>query len=460
MPVCEQKGPSQAKQFASPPGEPFFGHLRYTTANPLPYYLQLREQFGDYIRFSTFPAPMTFHWYHLTHPAAAERILQTNQKNYSKGEFFLRSVRLLAGENLFSAEGDAWLRRRRLYQPVLHRNVTNKFGSLMVCCIDDLLTRWEREKPETVDLHHELVTLSLTVVARALFSSDLADEAEAFTAAVRDVLKFVNYKMNTPFSQPLWLPTPRNRFYKNAREQMLRTVKRMVAERRLRGVAARDLLDILLSARDEETGLGFSDDDVVNEAIILLVAGHDTVAAALAWTFYLLSQNPLEDTKFFDEVCAALKGAYPDVSSLEKMPYTRMIFEESMRLYPPAWGQPRQAIEEDVIEGYHLPKGAVISLAQWVTHRHPDFWDEPERFCPERFTPGAAAQRPKFAYFPFGGGARVCIGQYFGMLEGLLILSALGQKYRFELVANRQVEPDATFTLIPKSGLPMRLIKR
>lgn len=449
-----------AKRFAEPPGEPFFGHLRYTTYDPLPYYLKLREQFGDYIRFSTFPAPVTFHWYHLTHPAAAERILQTNQKNYSKGEFFLCSVRLLAGENLFSAEGDAWIRRRRLYQPMLHRNVINNFAPLIANCVDELLVKWEREKAEQVDLHRELIGLTLTTVAKALFSSDLADDVEAFTTSVRDVLKLVNYKMNTPFSQPLWLPTERNRNYKSAHRTMVATVQKMVAERRRRGAGSADLLDILLSARDEETGLGFSDEDVVNEAIILLVAGHDTVSAALSWTFYLLSQNPAEDAKFFDELSGALKGAPPDVSSLEKLPYTRMIFEESMRLYPPAWGQPRQAIAEDEIEGYQLPKGAVISISQWVTHRHPDFWDEPEAFRPERFAPGAAAQRPKFAYFPFGGGSRVCIGQHFGMLEGLHVLSALGQKYRFELAAHHLVEPDATFTLIPKNGLPMRLIKR
>jgi cytochrome P450 len=460
MAVSREKVAAPSKQFASPPGEPFFGHLRYTTVNPLPYYLQLREQYGDYIRFSTFPAPMTFHWYHMTHPAAAERILQTNQKNYSKGEFFLRSVRLLAGENLFSAEGDAWMRRRRLYQPMLHRNVINNFGPLIAECVGELLTRWERDKPQTVDLHRELIGVTLTTVAKALFSSDLSDEIESFTTAVREVLKLVNYKMNTPFSQPLWFPSERNRNYKSAHAQMVSTVKRMVAERRKRGAGSQDLLDILLSARDEETGLGFTDDDVVNEAIILLVAGHDTVAAAISWTFYLLSQNPDEDKKFFDEVSAALTGAPPDVSSLEKLPYTRMIFEESMRLYPPAWGQPRQAIEADEIDGYHLPKGAVISISQWVTHRHPEFWEQPEKFRPLRFEPAAAAGRPKYAYFPFGGGSRVCIGQHFGMLEGMLVLSSLGQKYRFELLPHSVVEPDATFTLIPKNGLPMRLIKR
>lgn len=370
----------------------------------------------------------------------------------------------MAGENLFTAEGDAWLRRRRLYQPVFHRNVIAKFCSMIIECCDHVLEGWDKlDDGAVIDLHKDITALTLTIVGRALFSSDLAEDVHRFSAAVRDVLKFVNYKMNSyPFTPPLWFPSARNAQFKQAEQVLVSTVNRLIKQRRERGeqAADNDLLDVLMRARDEETGLGFTDEDVVNEAIILLVAGHDTVSAALTWTFYLLAKNPDEDTKFFDEVAATLRGAHPDLSSVEKLTYTRMIFDESMRLYPPAWGQPRQSIEADSIDGYEIPKGSVISLAQWVTHRHSDFWEAPERFMPDRFAPNAVAARPKFAYFPFGGGSRVCIGQHFGLLEGVLLLSAIGQRYRFELAEDKPVQPDPTFTLIPKNGLKMRLRKR
>lgn len=459
--MVQEKTQAGYKRFAEPPGEPFWGNVRLTTRDPLPYYSLVREKYGDYIKFSVFPAPFTFSWYHLTHPSAAEQILQKHQQKYAKGEVFLSSVRLMAGENLFSAEGDSWLRRRRLYQPVFHRNAITRFSNTIASRCDELLIKLHNLHSDTViDLHKELVALTLKIVSQALFSSDLGEDAPRFTAALRTVLKFVNYKMNNyPFTPPLWLPLTRNLQYKEAHAVLISTVKRMIAARRSR-TGAHDMLDILMQARDEETGLGFSEEDVANEAIILLIAGHDTVAAALTWTFYLLAQNPSEDAKFYDELQGALHGAVPDVEAVEKLPYTRMIFDESMRLYPPAWGQPRQALAEDVIDGYYIPEKAVISLAQWVTHRHPEFWDQPDRFWPERFAPGNAVSRPKFAYFPFGGGSRVCIGQFFGLLEGVMVLATIGQQFAFQLATNKPVVPDATFTLIPKDGLPVRVRKR
>ena len=234
----------------------------------------------------------------------------------------------------------------------------------------------------------------------------------------------------------------------------------LIAARRQAASRPDDLLSLLLAAQDEETGVGMTDEQVKDEALTLLTAGHETVGAALSWTWYLLGQHPQVQEDLYDEVRGKLGGRSPTLDDLPDLPLTRAVFEEALRLYPPAWGQPREAIQPDEINGFPIPAKAIVTVSQWITHRHPDFWDEPEQFKPERFLPGQAASRHKFAYFPFGGGPRVCIGNTFALMEGPLVLATIVQRFRVELVPGQTVVPDPTFTLRPKYGVKVLLWPR
>ncbi|MBY0548570.1 MAG: cytochrome P450 [Candidatus Obscuribacterales bacterium] len=460
MTTSKNTSPACTADFERPPGEFFFGNARFVNQTPLTYSLSVRERFGDWIEFSAFFAPVTVRWYQLTHPCAVEHVLQKHQNRYRKPDLFNDSVGLMTGNGILTSEGEQWMHNRRLAQPAFHRQHISTLADLMVGCCDELLQKWQKlDDGSVIDLHKELVGLTFNIAGQALFGADLGHDGTGFGDALRDAFEFINYKMtNYPMTPPLWLPLKRNQHFKEAKNQLDTVVLKIIEQRRHNNFSQNDFLGLLLNARDEVSGEGMNDQQLKDEAITLLVAAHDTVAAALSWTFYLLAKNPLEDRNFYDEVSGALAGQSPNLQMMEKTPYAKMVFEEALRLYPPAWGQPRQALVDDEIEGRHLPKGAIISLSQWVTHRHPEFWDKPETFLPERFSQQNSASRPRFAYFPFGGGSRVCIGQHMAMMEGQIALCAIGSRYRFELT--EEVTPDPTFTLIPKGGLHVRLRRR
>jgi cytochrome P450 len=266
--------------------------------------------------------------------------------------------------------------------------------------------------------------------------------------------------MNHAFALPASWPTRRNRKFARAKQLLDAMVFTLIDERRRSGEDRGDLLSMLLRARDEDTGEGMSDEQLKDEAMTLILAGHETTGAALSWTWYLLSLNPEARFKLHAELDHVLGGREPNLEDLERLPYARGTFSESMRLYPPAWGQPRETIAEDVLGGYHIPARAFINLSQWVTHRHPDFWENPESFDPERFSPERSAGRHRYAYFPFGGGARGCIGNNFALMEAHLVLAKLAQRFTLDLVPGHPVEPDPTFTLRPRHGMRMKITVR
>jgi cytochrome P450 len=266
--------------------------------------------------------------------------------------------------------------------------------------------------------------------------------------------------MNSQLTLPLWVPTAGNRAVRHAREMLDRVVLEVIEARRRHGPGPGDLLDLLLAARDDESGTGMTDQQLRDEVLTLLTAGHDTVGAALSWAWHLLGQNPATQEALADEARGRLGGRTPTVDDLPHLPLARAVFDETLRLYPPAPGVVREGLHEDDIDGRRLPPKIIVALYAYVTHRDPAYWDEPERFKPERFLPGADAGRPKFAYFPFGGGPRVCIGNTFALTEGPLILAALAQRFRLEPVPGAEVVADTTFTLRPKTGVKMILHRR
>jgi cytochrome P450 len=435
-----------------------FGCLRPFQRDQLNFLRDIWRTHGDYVRIPTLPG---FDVYFLADPAAIEHVLVKNHRNYRKPAFLTGPVRLLLGNGLFTSEGDFWLRQRRLSQPAFLRGAIVRLAAPMTAAADDLMRTWEAAPDgRTVDIVSEMTRLVLSIAGATLFGADVGGDADALGAAQRTIFAFVRHRMNNPLSAPLWAPTPRNRAYRSAKNLLDAVVLRLIESRRRGGSAANDLLDLLLAARDEESGTGMSDQQLKDEVLTLLFAGHDTTTAGLSWAWHLLARHPEVQEALHDEVAAHLAGRTPTADDLPHLPLATAVFEEALRLYPPAPGLARRAVAPDEIQGYPFPPKAILMPSQWVTHRHPAYWEEPDQFRPERFLPGRAADRPKFAYFPFGGGPRVCIGNTFALIEGALVLAALTQRFHFRPADDREVEIDMTFVLRPKGAVNLVVRKR
>ncbi len=432
-------------------GHRLWGCMSQLQNDPMRLYHDAWKRHGDYICLRAVPG---FYFYFLGHPSAIEHVLHANLKNYRKPDSFNNSVSLLAGKGILTSEGDFWRRQRRLVQPAFLRNSVAKLSTHMVAAADALIAEWEQlPDGRCFDVLPEMMRLGLRIASTSLFSTDISSDADSIGQAYRAAFEYVSLKMNGRLMfTPLWLPTARNREFRRSKALLDRVVLDLIARRR-REPPKGDMLDLLLAAADEESGAGMSDQQLKDEAITLLTAGHETAGAALSWAWYLLAENPDIQQALSEQVRARLGGRTPTADDLPHLPLATAVFEETMRLYPPAWGMPRETIEPDEINGYPLPAKATLVLSQMIVHRHPDFWSEPDRFDPERFLPPNGAGRPKFAFFPFGGGPRICIGNHFAMIEGPLVLAALAQRFHFSLAPNQSVVPDPTFTLRPKHGV-------
>lgn len=441
------------------PGGLLFGSGPEAVADPLALYTRAQRTLGDVVRLRGIPG---IQWYLVTHPAGVEHVLKTRGRNYRKPDRFNASVRMLAGNGILAAEGDTWLRNRRLMQPAFHRQRLAGLVTQMAEGAEAVVERWERMADEggSMEIGEEMLRLTLRIVGTTLFSHDLSGEANALGGAIRVAFQHVSRRMTMPFTAPSWLPTRENRHFTAARDVVHRTVDAMIAERHRSGETRPDLLQMLLDARDAETGAGMDDRQVRDEAVTLMLAGHETAAASLSWAWYLLARHPQVMERMREELDAILAGRTPAVDDLPRLPYTRAVFDETLRLYPPAWGQPRESVEDDEIGGYRIAAGKIVVVCQWVTHRRPDLWERPDAFVPERFVDAGPGTFPPFAYYPFGGGARQCIGSHFALMEAQVILATLAQRFDLELEPGQTVLPDATFTLRPRQGIRMRIRRR
>ena len=329
-------------------------------------------------------------------------------------------------------------------------------------CIESLLREWE-EKPdgEVIDIAAQMKQLTLKIVGLALFSVDISDESNQLSWALRTGVEYVYGRLTAPLSLPVWVPTQPNRQFRQAKATIDSVVLKIIQDRRQALDQSDDLLTMLMSATDEETGKGMSDFELLNEIITLFNAGHDTTATSLAWTWYLLGLHPEVAENVRSEVDTVLQGGEPTFEKLPKLEYTRRVFDESLRLCPPGMGlAPRAALEADEVGGYAISKGAVMNIAFYFTLRHPDFWENPEQFDPDRFLPERVANRPKYAYMPWGAGPHVCIGKSFAVMESVMILSAIAQRFRVKLVSKQPIKIDPRFTLRPKGGVLVQLEQR
>jgi len=384
-------------------------------------------------------------------------VLQDQHRRYSKNTVQYNALSAITGKGLLTSDGPLWLRQRRLAQPAFARSRLMDLDRIIVPAAQAMLERWQEfaRKEIPVDVDAEMMRLTLEIVGKALFSIDLSREAGKLTGAVLTVLDHIVYRARNMIVPPDFVPTPRNLRFGSALRVLDETVYRLIQDRRRSDQPGDDLLGMLLKARDDETGEPMSGRQVRDEILTMLIAGHETVASALTWTWYLLSCHPQARDKMRSEVAGHLGSRLPDSTDLAALPYTAQVFSEALRLYPPAWVITRRAVEEDELMGYPVPAGALMIISPYVVHRHPDFWQAPELFSPERFEPEREGKRHRFAYIPFGGGPRLCIGSGFAAVEAHLIMAMITQQFWLELAPKTQVQVDALVTLRPKEGLPM-----
>jgi cytochrome P450 len=396
------------------------------------------------------------HVFFFRHPELVREVLVTRNASFHKG-VVLQRAKIVFGEGLLTSEGDFHRRQRRLAQPAFHRDRIARYAEVMIERAARMCDAWT--DGEELDVAHEMMRLTLSVVAKTLFDANVDDEADEIGGALSELMEMFPLLIN-PFSYLLRkLPLPQVRRTNRAIARLDRTIYSIIQERRRSGEDRGDLLSMLLLAQDVEgDGGAMSDLQVRDEAMTLFLAGHETTANALAWTLYLLARNPDAERELHRELDTVLAGRLPTPANYPRLPLTEMILAESMRLFPPAWGVGRYSIEETRIGDWTLPANAMVVVSQWVTHRDERWWPEPLRFDPSRFTPEAKAARPKFAYFPFGGGSRICIGESFAWMEGVLILATLCQRFRF--LRGEDVEAQAYITLRPRGTMRMNAERR
>jgi len=430
-----------------PKGHLLVGVLPEFRNDPAGFLEKMARQYGDVVYI-----PLgRQHIYCISHPDAIRGVLVTDQNKFKKSRM-LERARVLLGDGLLTSEGEHHRRQRRLVQPAFHRDRLAGYGAVMVERAALVRDQW---KPgQSFDVLQEMMRLTLAIVAKTLFSTEVDSEADEIGLALTEVFSLFEIIL-LPFSEILEkLPLPAVRRFKRARQRLDETIYRLIAERRANPRDTGDLLSMLLLASDEEGSGGMSDEQVRDEALTLFLAGHETTADALTWTWYLLSQNPEAEAAFHAELDRVLGGRLPSFEDLPQLRYTESVFAEALRLYPPAWGIGRRALEDYPVGGFLVPARSVVLMSPYVVHRDPRWFPDPLAFRPERWL-AEDSSRPKFAYFPFGGGARVCIGERFAWMEGTLLLAAIGQRWRLRLEPGHRVETHARITLRPKYGMRM-----
>ena len=431
-------------------GFPLVGNLPQFQRRPLATLLRAAREGGDVARIDL----ASERSYLLSNPEHVRHVLQENPRNYVKG---YDKVAVLLGNGLVMSEGAFWRRQRRLMQPAFHRKRLAGFAEVMVEETAQMLDGWEVRASAGVplDVAMEMTLLTQRIIVKTMFGGDVREEGEGISRAFETALRGIDAR----FVIPLWmtrLPLPVNRRFERALSTIDEAVHRIISERRGRGKGdGDDLLGMLMGARDEETGEAMSDGQIRDEVTTMYLAGHETTAVTLAWAWYLLSKSPEVARGVREEVGRVLGNRTPGVEDLKDLAYTRAVIDETLRLYPPAWMVSRKAVGEDEIGGYRIPPGQILFLSPYVVHRRADLWPNPEGFDPRRFTPGNGDDRPRFAYFPFGGGPRMCIGSNFALMEATLVVAMVMQRYRLDLVPGQTVEPTPKGTLRPRPAVWM-----
>lgn len=441
---------------SGPKGLPISGNLLAFRRDTLRYIQETAREYGEVVHFRFGPKR---HVYLLTNPDQIKEVLVTKQAHFRKAKG-LQVARAVVGDGILTSEGEKHMRQRRLMQPAFHRDRIKEYGQVMVRQGVDLMEEWK--DGEIRDIHHDMMKVTLAIITETMFGKTVKEEADKIGQAIDVGLKYVSSKASSFIDIPLSVPTRSNREFLASNEVLDKTIYDLIEEgRKNAGSGRTDLLNMLLMARDEDDGKGMTDEQVRDEVMTIFVAGHETTANTMSWIFYLLATHPEVEQKLHEELEAVLGGRLPTAEDVPALVYANHIVQETLRLYPAAWTINREVAEQVEIGGHVYEPGDTLMISQYVMHRDPRYYDEPDRFMPERFAGDLLKRIPAFAYFPFGGGPRICIGNNFALMEAALLLATIAQRYRLQLKEPRQVvEPEPLVTLRPKNGLPMRLEKR
>jgi len=435
-----------------PKGEPFIGNARAFVLEPLEYLKRCAQEYGDIMQIRLGTTAI----YMLSHPDHIEHVLVTHNNKYKKSRFTQRRKSLF-GNGLIFSEGDFWLRQRRLMQPAFHQKRVASYGTAMVQLSQQMGERWRDD--ETLNMHEEMMQLSLKIVLKTLFDTESAGDAKQIGEVLDILIDQVSAAAVRPIQFPDWLPTPGNRRYNAALAKLDTIIRQIIRDHRQRTTDNGDLLSTLLHVQDED-GSRMTDKQLRDEVVNLYIAGHETVALTLAYTWRLLAEHPDVEAKLHDELEHVLGSRTPTMEDLPNLPYSEQVITESMRLYPPVWGVFRDCKTADEIGGYTIAPGTVILLSPWVVHHDAHYYAEPEEFRPERWDKSSQQPIPRYAYFPFGGGQRLCVGNIFAMVEARLVFATLAQKWRFTLSPEDTLELVPSITIRPKHGIHLIAHKR
>lgn len=442
-----------------PGGYLLFNGGRAAFRDKMGYMRDAWRKYGDIVRVALGPG---FDVYLLTNPEHYKHVLIQHADNYRKHPMFVQRLREITGNGLVASEGDYWKRQRRTMQPLFH---THRYAALSVLIgqvIEETLQRWEgsARTGAPLQIDTEMMRLTTLVAVKTLFSNGVESHVDQLLEALNLCLGFMNKRLDSQWNPPLWFPLPETRRYHRAMKILDGLSYRLLRERRQSNNRPQDLLTMLVEARDSETGEAMTDVQIRDELIALVAAGSETTAMALTWAWYEMARNPAVAERLRQEATQVLGGRLPTFDDLPRLTYARMVFEETLRLYPPAWMITRTPLREDTISGYQVRGGgtSMMALCIFLTHRHPDFWERPDEFMPERFAPGQS-ERNRFAYIPFGTGQRKCIGERLSIIEGTMFLAAAAQRFKLEMPPDHpEVRPVPFVTLHPDRPIHMRAV--
>lgn len=440
----------------SPPGPKgrwLSGNLPAFRRDRLGFLSECARNYGDVVSMRLGPRRIIV----INHPDLLEEVLVANHRHYIK-HFALRMAKPTLGNGLLTSEGDFWRRQRKLAQPAFHRERIAGYAAAMVGLTERMLQTWQ--SGQVRDIQDDMMRVTLEIVAKTLFDADVSSDSASASAAMETVMRCFTARIGRLIALPEFVPTPANLRLRAAKRQLDAILFAIIAQRRASGEERGDLLSMLLHAQDEDDGGRMTDRQLRDEAMTLFMAGHETTANTLAWAWYLLAQHPEAEARLHAELDRVLGGRAPTVDDLPRLPYAENVITETLRLYPTVWLIGREAIEPTTVGGYAVPVGVTVYMSQWVLHRDARFFDNPETFRPERWEDGLIKRIPRYAYFPFGGGPRICIGNTFALMESVLLLATIARRYRLALVPNTQVVVMPTMTLRPDGGIAMTVSAR
>ena len=441
-----------------PRGLPLVGVLPQVRRDVLGFLTRTAAAHGDVARYRLGPLESFL----VSHPDGVRHVLQEHASNYSKDHMSYTMARWVAGNGLLTSQGSFWLRQRRLASPAFHRGRVAALGTDMVRATEAALHRWApaAARGEPVGVNKEMMQLTFRIMGEALFGADLAGHARGVGAAFDVLSEQVVTRFRSFRVLPPVLPFGTDRAFRTALATLDATVQHVITTRRSAPDDRGDLLSMFMLARDEDTGEVMNDRQLRDELVTMMIAGHETTATTLAWVWALLAAHGEAEARLHAELDGVLGGRAPTGADLARLPWTRAVVDEAMRLFPPAYVFSRKTVDDDVIGGVRIPKGSAVDLSPWVTHRRADLWERPDAFLPERFLGDEAVRRARYAYFPFSGGPRQCIGLGFALMEAQLIVATVAQRYRLRPVTPGLPTPEPLITLRPEGGLPMRLERR